>query len=127
MSNESRSLFESLGGAKGVRGAVDDMYDRVLADEELAPFFENISMDRLRRMQTTFVASMIDGPVRYTGAELSQVHRHLKITRHHFSRFCGHMADALEARNVDPELIDQVLARLATYSDKVTGSSNVDG
>jgi hemoglobin len=127
MDDREESLFQALGGAKGVREAVHDMYDRVLADEELAPFFENARMERLLRMQTEFVASMVDGPVKYTGAELGEVHRGRGITRQHFSRFCGHLADALEARGVPQRLIDRVLSRLAMYSDKVTGSANVDG
>lgn len=127
MANDQPTLFEALGGAKGVQEAVQDMYRRVLADEELASFFENASMDRLMRMQTEFVSSMTDGPVRYSGAELADVHRGRGIQRRHFSKFCGHMADALEARGVDARLIDQVLGRLAMYSDKITGSANVDG
>ena len=127
MGNEEPSLFETLGGARGVQEVVHEMYERVLADEELAPFFENASLERIQRMQIEFVSSMTDGPVRYTGAELTEVHRGRGINRHHFSKFCGHMADALEARGVDPQTVDQVLGRLAMYSDKITGSANVDG
>ncbi len=127
MGNEKSTLFESLGGAKGVQEAVHDMYRRVLADEELAPFFENASMERIRRMQIEFVSSMTDGPLRYTGEELTEVHRGRGIKRHHFSKFCGHMADALEARGVDAQTVDKVLARLAMYSDQITGSTNIDG
>ncbi len=127
MGDDQPTLFESLGGARGVQEAVHEMYRRVLDDEELAPFFENVSIERIKRMQIEFVSSMTDGPVRYSGAELNAVHRGRGIKRHHFSKFCGHMADALEARGVDARTIDQVLGRLAMYSDKITGSANVDG
>lgn len=121
------TLFESLGGATGVQELVHEMYRRVLADEELAPFFENAPMERIRRMQIEFVSAMTDGPVRYSGGELRQVHQGRGIKRHHFSKFCGHMADALEARGVDARTVDGVLGRLAMYNDDVTGSVNVDG
>lgn len=127
MNDHDPSLFAALGGAKGVKAAVDEMYQRVLADEELAPFFAAADMDRIRRMQVEFVSSMTDGPVRYSGAELAAVHKGRGITASHFAKFCGHMADTLEDRGVDAKLIDQLLGRLAMYSDKITGTANIDG
>ena len=121
------TLFERMGGAEGIAKLVQDMYGRVRQDPELAPFFEKVSMDRLVRMQYQFMASALDGPVDYTGAELTQIHRGRGITGHHFSRFCGHFADAAEQAGADKHDIDNALGRLATYKDKITGDSTVDG
>ena len=74
MSTEE-SLFERMGGAEGIAELVRDMYDRVQQDPELAPFFKNVAMDRLVRMQYQFMASALDGPVDYTGAELTEIHK----------------------------------------------------
>jgi hemoglobin len=127
MNEESETLFESLGGATGVAVVIDDMYARVIADEQLAHFFAGSDIDRIKRMQIEFVSAMIDGPVKYSGAELTDIHRGRGIERQHFSRFCGHMLDAMASRGVSPVMIDQILGRLAMYSDKITGSTNVDG
>ena len=127
MSEDSVTLFERLGGASGIADIVHDMYERVLADSELAPFFANVAMDRLKRMQYQFIASALDGPVDYTGAELNAIHRGRGITAHHFAKFCGHFADAMEARGADPKDVDNALGRLATYKDKITGDVNIDG
>jgi hemoglobin len=127
MSDEVENLFERLGGAVGVAAIVRDMYDRVLEDPELAPFFAATSMERLHRMQYQFIASALDGPVEYSGAELTAVHRGRGITAQHFAKFCGHFADAIEAHGASPRDVDQALGRLATYKDKVTGEVNLDG
>lgn len=127
MPREEESLFDRLGGVTGVAAIVNEMYDRVLADPELAPFFENVAMDRLRHMQYQFIASALDGPVEYTGAELTAIHRNRGITAHHFAKFCGHFVDAMEAHGADKHDLDQALGRLATYKDKVTGETNLDG
>ena len=124
---EEQKLYHAMGGAEVVRECVEDLYQRVLADEELAPFFEHASMDRLRQKQAEFLSAMADGPVNYTGAELGEVHRGRGINVKHFSKFCGHFADALEARGVAPHVIDEILARLALYSDTITGSTTIDG
>ncbi len=127
MSDETRVLFERLGGASGVAGIVNEMYDRVLADPELAPFFSEASMDRLRTMQYHFLASAFDGPVEYSGAELTAIHANRGIKAKHFATFCGHFADVLEERGVAPRDVDDALGRLALYKDKITGDANVDG
>lgn len=125
MSEES--LFERLGGVAGVAAVVDEMYRRVLADPELAPFFAQTDMQRLRRMQYHFLASALDGPVDYSGAELTAIHKGRGITSDHFSKFCGHFADAAEAHGATSQDIDRALGRLATYHGKITGDTNVDG
>ena len=127
MSNDQETLFDRLGGSKGVAELVHDLYERVLADPELAPFFENVELDRLRRMQYQFIASALDGPVEYTGAELTAIHRGRGITGHHFAKFCGHFAEAMQAKQATPREVDDALGRLATYKDKITGEVGIDG
>lgn len=127
MTDHSETLYDVLGGHDGVAAVVDEMYRRILADEELAPFFAKTDLEHLKRMQTAFIAAVVDGPPQHSGAELNQIHRNRGIERRHFSKFCGHMLDALNHHGVAPNLVDQVLGRLAMFSDKVTGSANVDG
>lgn len=127
MCDDSEKLFDRLGGAASIASLVEEMYRRVLADPDLAPFFAHVSMERLKRMQFQFLASALDGPIEYTGAELSSIHRDRGITGQHFARFCGHFADAMEAQGSSSRDIDQALGRLATFKDKITGESNVDG
>ncbi|MDG2224100.1 MAG: group 1 truncated hemoglobin [Rubripirellula sp.] len=122
-----KTLFERMGGAEGIAELVREMYARVQRDPELAPFFEKVSMDRLVRMQYQFMASALDGPSDYTGAELTQIHCGRGITAKHFASFCGHFADAAEQAGVDKSAIDNALGRLATYKDKITGDTMVDG
>lgn len=127
MSHSEPDLLGQLEGMDGVRRVVDEMYVRVLADPELTHFFDGVPLERLARMQTEFIASIVSGDIQYTGADLTKVHAGRGITAVHFSKFCGHLTDALEANNVSAHAIDQVLGKLAMYSDKITGSSNVDG
>ena len=127
MSEPADSLFDRLGGAVGIAGIVEEMYRRVLEDPELAGFFENVPMDRLHRMQFQFIAAALDGPVEYTGAELTAIHRGRGITAHHFAKFCGHFADAVEASGATPADVDGALGRLATYKNKILGEVGTDG
>ena len=79
------------------------------------------------RCSFIFLASAFDGPVDYTGAELTAIHAGRGITAKHFAKFCGHFADALEARDISKRDLDDALGRLAMFKDKITGDANVDG
>ncbi len=125
--SDQQTLFDKLGGPVGVADIVKEMYGRVLADPELASFFENVDLDRLHRMQYQFIASALDGPIEYSGSDLNAIHKNRGITGQHFAKFCGHFADALEAHGASHFEVDQALGRLATYKDKVTGETNIDG
>lgn len=127
MSDAELALLERLGGPEAIAEIVQDMYRRVLADPMLAHFFVNASMERLHRMQYEFIVAALGGQVAYSGAELTEVHRGRGITGKHFAKFCGHFADAMEARDVSNTDLHQALSRLAMYKDKITGDANVDG
>jgi hemoglobin len=125
--NEEDRLFEQLGGVEGVEQIIRVMYDRVLRDPELAPFFENADLERLRRMQFQFVAAALGGPVVYAGQELRMAHGKVGVTNHAFAKFCGHLADAMEQRGIAASDVNAVMARLSMYKDPIVGQSNVDG
>jgi hemoglobin len=108
-----QSLYQQLGGYEPIAAAVDCFYRRVLADEELSPFFAHLEMERLRRHQAAFLASALGGPVTYRGADLRRAHAHLGITAHHFQRVAAHLTAALHTCNVPEPLIESVMARIA--------------
>ena len=126
-SDNDNALLTRLGGPPAVAEIVKDMYQRILADPELASFFANTSIERLAHMQYEFIVSALGGPITYSGAELTAVHRNRGITGHHFARFCGHFADAMEERGIAPQVVDQALGRLATFKNKITGDTSIDG
>jgi hemoglobin len=106
---------------------VEEFYQRVLQDNQLAPFFRNVDMQRLRTMQYEFLCSAFGGPIHYSGSELQAIHARRGITNQHFAQFVGHLAKVMEERGISPQAIDAMLGRLATFRDKIVGGANVDG
>lgn len=120
-------LFDALGGAENVAKIVDAMYDRVLADPTLSPFFAAVDTTRLRKMQYEFIASALGGPVSYSGSELQSVHAKHAISPQHFSQFVGHLATSMQEHGATPAQVDEMLGKIAMYRDRIVGSANVDG
>lgn len=119
-----RSLYDRIGGEAAIAAMVDEFYDRVLADPELAPFFERTPMDKLRRMQREFFSAALGGPVRYTGKPLSHAHHGHGIERPHFARFVEHLLDTLQAHGVSENESREIIARINTYADEIVGGGH---
>lgn len=118
------TLYERVGGSEVIAEMVDDFYECVLNDADLRPFFEDVSVERLKLMQAQFFAAALDGPIKYTGAELSQIHQGMGIKRAHITKFVGHLIQVLESRDSiqSTDKMD-VIFRIATYTDQILDDS----
>jgi hemoglobin len=107
------SIYDSIGGAASVQAAVDDFYVRVLADPQLAPFFEGIDMRNLKTHQRAFIAAAIGGSEIYAGRDMAAAHAGLDIADGDFDAVVGHLVDTLAGLGVPGETIGQIGAALA--------------
>jgi hemoglobin len=121
MLDKRQTLFARIGGEKPIAELIDDFYDRVLADPELKPFFKNIAMDKLRRMQREFFSAALDGPITYTGKPLSHVHHGRGITKRHFALYVDHLIDTLRDHGITGQDVQDIIGRINTYADEITG------
>lgn len=117
------SLYDRIGGEPMIRSLVVAFYVRVLGDPELAPFFRSSSLDKLHRMQHEFFSLALGGPVSYTGRPLAHAHHGRGITRGHFARFAGHMLETLEALGVSAADASEVIDRINSHANEITGTS----
>jgi hemoglobin len=118
----SKSLFERIGGEKAVQSTVVKMYDKILDDDLLAPFFENIDVDALRRSQMAFVTVAFGGPNHYTGNTMRSAHKDAVskgLSEVHFDRVATHLQTAMQELNVPADLIAEALAIVASTRDDV--------
>ncbi|MCP2293347.1 group I truncated hemoglobin [Nocardia amikacinitolerans] len=119
---EAAPIFERIGGRQALETVVEDFYARVLADEELRPFFAGTNMSRMKGRQVEFFAATLGGPDPYIGPPMKQVHQGRGITRHHFALVAGHLTDALTAAGVPPDLVAQILAAVSSLADDIASN-----
>ena len=106
------SIYEKVGGADALRTAVVTFYDKVVADPELAPYFESVDLSRLRGHQQSFLISALGGPDYYGGRDLASAHSGLGVSDAAFDRLLAHLRASLEVVGVDPGVITQVVSRV---------------
>jgi hemoglobin len=116
------SLYTTLGGEAAVNAAVDIFYRKVLSDDSISSFFDDVDMDRQAAKQKAFLTYAFGGPNNYTGKDMREGHAHLVargLNESHFNAVVSHLTSTLQELNVPSELIDQVLAIAASTHDDV--------
>ena len=108
----TKSLFDRIGGFKTVRKVVSDFYDRVLENEVLIPYFEDVDMPSLIDHQTKFFAMLLGGPASYTDSQLEKIHRGMGITNHAFEVVCELVVETLEDHDLEETDIQDVQSKL---------------
>ena len=114
------SVYEQLGGAPAMEKAVEIFYRKMLSDDRVAGFFEDVDMDRQAAKQTAFLTMVTGGPNNYTGKDMRTAHAHLVargLNDTHFDLVVKHLGDTLKELGVPDELIQQV----ASVAESVRG------
>lgn len=108
-----KSLYDRIGGEAAVNAAVDIFYRKVLADDRIADFFEDVDMDRQAAKQKAFLTFALGGPNQYSGRDMRAGHAHLVqrgLNDSHFDAVMEDLAQTLQELNVPPELIAEAAA-----------------
>jgi len=71
------SLYERIGGEAAVDAAVDIFYRKVLLDDRINQFFDNVDMEAQAAKQKSFLIMVFGGPNNYTFKDMREGHKHL--------------------------------------------------
>ena len=109
----SPSLYEQLGGDAAVDAAVDVFYRKVLTDDRVSQFFDDVDMDRQIAKQKAFLTMVFGGPVAYTGRDMRVGHAHLiarGLNDSHVDAVIELLGESLREVGAPEPLIAQVAA-----------------
>ncbi len=115
------SLYQKLGGKAAIDAVVEAFYVKVLADNRVKHFFDNVSMDKQRRKQKDFLSAAFGGPLPWTGKDMRKAHEGMGLTEEHFNAIAENLVNTLKDFKVKQELIDQVVAIAVSTKDDVLG------
>lgn len=118
--SRNQTLYERLGGKMGVYAVVDRMYDLLVADPALQPYFSTTDMDRLRQHQAAFLSFAFGGPA-YAAPDVSHAHKGLSIQSEHFDLMIDHLVTVLLDLGIGDEEINGVVDRLYSFKQHVVG------
>ncbi len=119
-----QSLYDQIGGEAAVDAAVDIFYRKVLADDRINKFFEDVDMERQAAKQKAFLTVAFGGPNKYTGKDMRDGHAHLVargLNDSHFDAVMEHLGATLKELNVPDELIAKAAAIAESTRNDVLG------
>lgn len=117
--DRANSLYQKLGGQAAINAAVDLFYTKVLVDDRVKHFFDDVNMKRQHNQQKAFLAAALGGPVAWTGKDMRTAHASLDLNDTHFDAIAEHLQATLVELKVPKELIDQVMGIVASTRDDV--------
>lgn len=106
----SNSIYERLGGEAAVDAAVDIFYRKVLADDRISKFFDDVDMDRQRAKQKAFLTFAFGGPNAYSGKDMRTAHARMNLTEEHFNAVMENLGATLTELGVPAPLIGEAAA-----------------
>lgn len=111
--------YEAVGGAPAVSVVVGDFYDRVLDDIELAPYFAESDMARVRRHQFLVISEAMGGPIAEGVMSVAEAHKGRGITENALSRVATHLLAAMNAAKWPEEIVQRTAQAVMSFRHQV--------
>jgi len=114
------SLYQRIGGKAAIGAAVDLFYKKVLADERINFFFDDVNMKKQHNQQKAFLAAALGGPEPWTGKDMRTAHKNLPdLNESHFNAVAENLQSTLMELKVPEKLVAEVMAVAGSVKDDV--------
>lgn len=115
VASSNTTLFQRMGGIQAVKAVVEEFYTRLQQDEQVAEFFQAVSIAHLKRHQVEFLKiafSHIPDTLDVNSLLLEKHKRlfqNMGLNETHFDIVAMHFVGACESHNVDASLIEEAV------------------
>jgi len=112
------SVYVEFGGEAGIRETVEYMYNNVLRDPGLAPFFVDVNMARQRQKFEIFLHILLDAGEAPSAESMHSTHGpsvNEGLSHEHFDVFTGHLERAMRELDVPDHLVEHVSSNAEAY------------
>ena len=103
--------------------AVDLFYRKVLKDELVGHYFEDVDMESQRLKQKSFLSMAFGGPYQYSKLDLRQTHKPLiqkfGMSDEHFDRVAALFNETLQELNISEKEIQGVMEVIESTRDDI--------
>ncbi|HXK24816.1 MAG TPA: group 1 truncated hemoglobin [Myxococcota bacterium] len=113
------TLYDDLGGEKGIARLVSAFLVRLARDPISSPFFAHTNMERFERLLNEHLCQVANGPCQYTGDSMRDAHRGLGIDDAAFTALVQDLEMAMDDVRVPFQVQNRLLARLAPMHDEI--------
>jgi len=105
----SQSLFERLGGEKGITEIANDIIDFHAANPAIATRFADSDLNAIKKAAATFFITGTGGPACYEGKDMLSAHKGMNISPREFMAVLDDALAALEKNGIGQREQEEVL------------------
>ena len=126
------TLWDKLGGEKGVAKVVDDFATLIGADPKVDVTrggkrkLDELAVADLKKKSIEFISANTGGPLKYTGPSMKEAHKGMGITNEEFDAAVADFAKALAKNNVKAEAADALLKFIETTRKDIVEGKKPD-
>jgi hemoglobin len=108
-------LLEKIGGPAALEAAVEIFYEKIVADPNVAKFFDGVDMDKLKAHQRDFLTLALTEVPEGVDVPKMMDTKHSRFFKQglnetHFDHVAGHLVATLDGLQVRKDYIDEVVA-----------------
>ena len=127
-----KTMWDRLGGEKGVTRIVDDFVNTAVKDPKVDFFRHNkvkLDAEHIVKMKREFVEQISQatgGPLKYKGPDMKKIHRDMGVTNEQFDAAAVDLKKALEKNKVAPEDRKKILDAINSYRKEIVQPKKPD-
>lgn len=118
----AETLYERIGGEAALTAAVEILYSKIIKDDRINGYFENVDMQKQARKMKSFLSFAFGAPTPFTGESLRTSHEKMVangLTDLHFDAVKENIEKTLKELNVSDDLTQEVLNITESTRDDV--------
>ncbi|KPZ56905.1 MULTISPECIES: group 1 truncated hemoglobin [Pseudoalteromonas] len=119
VSSTRLSLYQQLDGRAGLARIVDSFIYQIGNDDQVLHYFEHSDIDHFREGFIMHMCMLVDGPCKYTGDSMVDIHTGMHITEKDFNHVVDLLVKAMEEQNISHSIQNEILSRMAPLRSKI--------
>jgi hemoglobin len=122
-----KTLYERLGGQPAVEAVANGLVDRILADNRVNKWFAHAAASAentkaYKEKLAVFLCASVGGPCKYTGPDMTTVHRGRGVTSDAFNAVAQDLVAQLDQLKVPEKEKSQVMAIVGSLKPYIVQS-----
>jgi hemoglobin len=113
------SLYRSFGERDGLVRIIDDATNRWVSDDRTKDTFDDINLDRFKRMLVDQLCELTGGPCHYKGRDMYHAHKGLHLDNAQFNALVEDLQLAMDKYDIPFRTQNRLLAILAPMEHDV--------
>ncbi len=113
------TLYDQLGGESGITNIVENLVQEIGQDKQIFHYFAESRVSRFKKNLVEHFCAITDGPCRYTGDNMVDIHTGMQINESDFNHMVDLLINAMNSENIPHRIQNKLIARLAPLRNEI--------